>query len=176
MDVTHNPKSLTAIIADLARKIAATNARADAATTAVVAVVATTSSTTVAQAEIVTMFKHPKMPTPNVLSPIKKIDVDTCLFQVKRYLIFFPKLLQTDGIIRNYLVRGMASTWWRYTQSAFQGNWENFKTAIKERWQSVNLQRVARDKIATLRQVGSKGRFYNKICRTPDMHTYHDTG
>ena len=90
--------------------------------------------------------------------------MDTWLFQVERYLNSYSELPQTDGILyAATLLRGTASTWWRYTQPSFQGNWENFKAAVKERWQPVNPQRVARDKIATLRQVGFVADFTAKF-------------
>ena len=72
------------------------------------------------------------------------------------YLNSFLELPQEDGIMyATTLFRGTSSTWWQYTQPAFQGNWDDFKTIVRESWQQVNPQRASRDKIANLLQVGS---------------------
>ena len=103
--------------------------------------------------------KVPKPKGPEEFDPARKRDVDTWLFQVDVYYHLFPDMTDLAKIINcSTYLRGAAQTWWRHMASSRDLNvlsWEEFKAALRSRWQTVNTVRVARDRIATLRQLGS---------------------
>jgi hypothetical protein len=104
--------------------------------------------------------RAPKPKSPEEFDPARKRDVDTWLFQVDLYYLMFPEMTDAAKVLNcSTYLRGSAQTWWRHFASQHDRlhalTWEEFKEAFRSRWQIVNPVRVARDKISTLRQLGS---------------------
>lgn len=94
----------------------------------------------------------------------KNLSVGDWLFQCR---CFFEAVgLQDDNPERTRfaaaLLRGAASKWWKQATEAADGGlapkihlWTDFVPAIKTRFETINSDQVARDRLADLRQFGS---------------------
>ena len=105
-------------------------------------------------------FGITKPKSPEEFDPARKRDVDTWLFQVDLYYRMFSEVSDAAKVLNcSSYFRGSAQTWWRHFASQPAQldamTWDGFKDAIRSRWQVVNPVRVARDRISTLRQLGS---------------------
>ncbi len=85
------------------------------------------------------------------------VDVETWLFQLQNYLQATATTEETKVSYAAALLRGVAATWYRYTvQSGTTfATFAAFSSAIREQFKPVNATKVARDKLANLRQTRS---------------------
>ena len=100
----------------------------------------------------------------------KNLRVTDWLFQCRCF--FDAAGLSDDSHERTVfaaaLLRGAASKWWKHeTEAADRGDkpsiksWRDFVAAIKTRFQTIDSDQVARDRLSELRQLGSVVQYVN---------------
>lgn len=111
----------------------------------------------------------PQMPPPPAaasssrLKPVKpdayngrpENDVDTFLFSVNQYCLQQGETSEEAQIrYAGSMLRGAAATWWRGHISAhpLPATWDAFTTLMRSQFQPIDRVKLARDRIATLRQ------------------------
>ncbi len=105
-------------------------------------------------------------------------DVDNFLFAVHQYCDLANEPSETSRItFAASLLKGAAATWWRALASTQPGQlpatWQDFCTLMKAQFQPINSVKIARDKLAVLKQVGSVRdyafRFRTLLLEIPSM-------
>src|SRR5437588_11379138 len=92
----------------------------------------------------------------------RKTPVELWIFQIKQYFFATGTKDQEQVIyLATNLLRGDATTWWCYhyeqlvTAGTTMPTWDEFEDLLVEKFKPVNAIRVARDKLASLKQTGS---------------------
>jgi hypothetical protein len=85
-------------------------------------------------------------------------SVDNFLHQVRQYCDLQGEANETAQVrYAASLLRGSAGTWWRAytTRNASPTLWQEFSTLLRSQFQPLDRVKIARDRLATLRQVRS---------------------
>ena len=95
----------------------------------------------------------------------KKQNVEDWLYQLWTYFCLTNVSGEQEKmLIAISLLRDQALRWWRYqVQQQESWNYESFRLAIKLKFQTIDRVRVARDKLAMLRQKSSVSSFADEF-------------
>ena len=95
---------------------------------------------------------------PDVFNPdIRGVDLNLWIFQLETYMAFVKMPEDQKVDYASTLLRGAAISWWRNHVSLMDededwNSWDVFVVKIKKQFQPINPVKIARDRLANLRQ------------------------
>jgi len=110
------------------------------------------------------------------------IDVQAWVFGLEQIFVAYKVASDAECIAYGAsLLEKTALDWWRYQVETAAGGgtatpktWQAWRVALTSKFEPINAERNARDKLAVLRQVGSVGTYattlQNLLLKTPTMH------
>ena len=133
------------------------------------------------QAAVQQQDQAPRRPSikptkPDTFKP-NNMDLNLWLFELETYMTFVGLCEEDKVPFAVTLLRGAATSWWRNhladSKQVSWNQWNIFKEELRKQFQPINPVKVARDKLAFLRQINSvqdyTQRFYALTLEIPSM-------